>query len=95
MRYPWLVLLRKAVANSSYVVSQHALRRMGERAITIEDIEQCIRDGDCIGQEYHGRDPKVLIKGSDRNGEPFIVAITACWPVPAIITTMREDEGCQ
>lgn len=70
MRYPWLVLLRKAVANSSYVVSQHALRRMGERAITIEDIEQCIRDGDCIGQEYHGRDPKVLIRDLTETANP-------------------------
>lgn len=93
--YPWLMLLHTAIKRASYTISKHAFHRMGERGVTVEDIEQCALNGDYIGSEDHGRDLKVILRGRDHSGEPFSMIAALSWPNPTIITVMREDEPAQ
>ena len=90
--YAWLALLRKSVQDSSYTVSQHAFRRMGERGITIDDIRRCALEGDFLRTQDHGEDVKVVLRGRDENQEPFLMVAALCWPSPTIITVMHEGE---
>ena len=90
--YAWVVLLRKSIGDSSYTISQHAFQRMGERGITIDDIERCALEGEFLRKQDHGEDIKVVMRGCDGNREPFLMGAALCWPNPRVITVMREGE---
>lgn len=53
----WIVFLRRAIRDSKYIVSEHALERMGQRGITFEDIERCVIEGEVIDKQAHGHSP--------------------------------------
>ena len=60
----WIVFLRRAIRDSKYIVSEHALKRMGQRGITFEDIERCVIEGEVIDKQAHGKDVKWILRGA-------------------------------
>ena len=85
----WLVILREAVPGHSYIISTHAKSRMGERSISVFDIDRCALQGTFIESQDHGRDPIALIQGVDEEGEKFYMAVALRYPRPVIVTVCR------
>ena len=54
----WIVFLRKAIKDSKYIISEHALKRMGQRGITVEDVERCAIEGEVVGRQRRGENVK-------------------------------------
>lgn len=88
----WVALLRQAVEDSNYSISDHALQRMGERGITVDDVEGCICEGEVVGKQDHGWHVKWLIRGHDEEDETFLTVVALSWPKPVIVTVMRDHE---
>jgi hypothetical protein len=55
----WLTILWKAVENKNYIISGHAMRRMGEREIVVADLESCLLVGEFIEDQDHGENIKL------------------------------------
>jgi hypothetical protein len=95
----WLVILRKAVENRSYIISSHATRRMGEREITVADLEACLTVGEFIEDQDHGENVKALLRGTDCKSQEFYTVVALAFPRPVIVTVCRfqkdawEDMG--
>ena len=88
----WIVFLRRAIRDSKYIVSEHALERMGQRGITFEDIERCVIEGEVIDKQAHGKDVKWILRGRDGEGGVFLMVIAFSRPSPVIITFVRDYE---
>ncbi len=86
----WVVLLRKAVRESKYIISDHALQRMGQRGITIEDVERCVIKGEVVGKQDHGGNVKWVLRERDEEGEIFFAVVALSRPRPVIVTVMRD-----
>ena len=86
----WVVLLRKAIRDSKYIISDHALQRMGQRGITIEDVERCVIEGEVVGKQDHGGDVKWVLRERDEEGEIFFAVVALSRPRPVIVTVMRD-----
>lgn len=84
--------LRSAASQRSYVISRHAFQRMGERGITEEDIERCGRAGQVLERQGHGGDVKLLVQGTDGEGEVFFMVVALAYPRPVIVTVCRFRE---
>ncbi len=89
----WLVILRKAVQDRSYLISSHAKDRMGMRDISVQDLENCALHGIFIGSQDHGQDLKALIQGVDEEGADFYMIVALRYPQPVIVTVCRFLEG--
>jgi hypothetical protein len=85
-------LLRKATRDSSYTISHHASWRMGLLGITVDDVERCLVEGVVVRKQDHGRNVKLILRGIDGNGVPFLMVAALSWPCPTIVTVMREGE---
>lgn len=85
----WLVILRKAVENRNYIISGHAMRRMGEREITVADLESCFIVGEFIEDQGHGENVKALLKGLDCKNQEFYIVVALAFPKPVIVTVCR------
>ena len=69
-----LAALRQAVQENRYLITTHAMRRMGLRKVSHDDIKQVIADGDLIEEYPDNRpDPKVLLMTHVRE-EPLYVS---------------------
>ena len=84
--------LRSAASQHSYLISRHAFQRMGERGITEEDIERCVREGQILEKQDHGGDVKLLVQGTDGESEVFYVVVALAYPRPVIVTVCRFRE---
>lgn len=85
------VLLHLLAHKRCYTISTHAFQRMGERAITEEDIVQCAAQADItriLETQYHGRDPKIVVQGVDSEGKEFYMVVASADP-PVVITVCR------
>ncbi len=97
----WIALLRKAARERNagnleegYIISRHALQRMGERGIAEEDITKCGLEGKVLETQDHGRDIKVLVQGVDSEGQDFYMVVALRFPRPVIVTVCRfRDEA--
>lgn len=57
-----LVALRRAVLGNRYLITTHAMRRMGLRKVSHEDVKRVIAGGDVIEQYPDNLpDPKILL----------------------------------
>ncbi len=88
----WVGLLRKAARDSSYIISHHASWRMGLLGITVDDVERCLVEGVVVRKQDHGRNVKLVLRGIDGDGVPFLMVAALSWPCPTMVTVMREDE---
>jgi hypothetical protein len=69
-----LAALRKAVQENRYLITAHAMQRMGHRKISQNDIKQVIASGDVIEEHPSNLpDPKVLLMAHVRE-EPLYVS---------------------
>lgn len=89
---PWVVLLRKAAKERTYIISKHALQRMGERNIAEEDVNKCAAEGEVMEVQKHERDVKVLLSGVDADGKEFYLVVALRYPRPVIVTVCRFRE---
>ena len=85
----WLTILRKAVENRSYIISSHAMRRMGEREITISDLESCLMVGEFLEDQDHGENVKALFRGIDCKSQEVYTIVALAFPRPVIVTICR------
>jgi hypothetical protein len=69
-----LAALRRAVQEDRYLITTHAMQRMGYRKVSHDDIKQVIANGDVI-EEYPDNkpDPKILVMAHVRE-EPLYVS---------------------
>jgi hypothetical protein len=88
----WLVILRKAVGDCSYIISGHARDRMGERSISVQDLEECALHGNFIESQDHGQDLKALIQWVDEEGVDFYMVLALRYPAPIVVTVCRFRE---
>lgn len=88
----WIVFLRKAVAESKYYVRDHALHRMGQRGITLEDVDRCIMGGEVVDKQFHGKDPKWVLRSRDGEGDVFYVVVALARPQPVVVTVWRDRD---
>lgn len=84
--------LRSAAKRRIYTISSHAFQRMGERAITEEDIEKCGLEGQVLEEQDHEGDVKLLVQGIDSEGEFFYMVVALAYPRPVIVTVCRFRE---
>jgi len=89
---PWIVILREAAKQRSYIISGHARQRMGERDVAEEDLARCAAEGKVLEVQDHGRDIKVLVQGVDGDGRAFYVVAALKYPRPVIVTVCRFRE---
>ena len=93
-----LEYIRKTATDKSCTPTVHALERMSERMIYIDDVYEAIKYGPVIEQQKPqkaGQHPRVLFQHSGENGPDFYVVVACCVP-PCIISTVRfEDEHWQ
>ncbi|TDA68586.1 MAG: DUF4258 domain-containing protein [Clostridia bacterium] len=87
---PWIVILRKAAKDRSYIISKHAHQRMGERDIAEQDVARCAARGEVLEIQDHGRDVKVLVRGVDSEGREFYVVAALRFPDPPVIVTVAR-----
>ncbi len=76
----------------SYIISQHASQRMGERGIAEEDITKCALEGKLLETQDHDRDIKVLVQGVDSEDNEFYIVVALSYPRPVIVTVCRFRE---
>lgn len=86
-----LEALRKAVQESRYLITTHAVQRMGTRKVSHDDIKQVIASGDLI-EEYPRNlpDPKVLLMAHVRE-EPLYVSCAFDGSYAYIVTVHWYD----
>lgn len=88
----WIVFLRKAIKDSKYIISEHALKRMGQRGITVEDVDRCVIEGEVVDKQGHGENVKWVLRERDGEGEIFFVVVALSRPSPVIVTVMRNRD---
>jgi len=71
----WIVFLRTAIKDSKYIISDHAFERMGQRGITIEDVERCVIEGQVVDKQGHGENVKWVLRERDEEGEIFFAIV--------------------
>jgi len=84
--------LRSAASQHSYLISQHAFQRMGERGITEEDVKRCALGGRIVGKQDHGGDVKLIVQGTDHDGEVFYMVVALAYPRPVVVTVCRSRQ---
>ena len=86
-----LAALRRAVQENRYLITTHAMRRMGFRKVSQEDIKQVIACGDVI-EEHPGNlpDPKILLMAHVRE-EPLYVSCAFDGSYAYIVTVHWYD----
>ena len=89
----WLELLKKTGRTRSYIISNHAFIRMGERDISDDDVQRCPLEGQYIEHQEHGQDLKVLLRGECDDGSTFYMVVALAFQRPVIVTVCRfKDE---
>jgi len=66
--------------------SNHAIQRMGERKIEVEQVLECLKSGKIIEHQDHGQDIKVLFHTSNENESGFYVVVALADPYPLVVT---------
>jgi len=77
--------LRTLVRNGSYFSSKHALDRMSERCIRLDDAIDAILNGKCFAQEIQEGDLPPRFHFASRDGAFTVVAAADC---PVILVTV-------
>ncbi|GAA6383533.1 hypothetical protein I2900191A2_21790 [Intestinibacter bartlettii] len=87
------IIIRKNVEEGNYEITDHALQRMNEREIDIEDVETCIIKGETIEfqQDIETNDIKVLFQEHTDETPEFYVVVKCSYDMPSIITVCRRD----
>lgn len=88
-------LIRKRVSENCFDISAHAHRRMAERQIDIEKVQECILKGNIIEfqEKKETKDIKVLFQEATVK-TPEIYVVVAALDTPLIITVCRtKDEA--
>lgn len=93
MRSLAVAILKKAAAEGRYRVSDHALQRMGERQVAMEDLVACLARAEILEIQLHAQDHKVCVRGITGNGEEFYTVVAICFPdPPTVITVCQFDD---
>ncbi len=58
----------------------------------VDDVERCLVEGVVVRKQDHGRNVKLVLRGIDGDGVPFLMVAALSWPCPTMVTVMREDE---
>ena len=74
--------------------SDHAIDRMGERQITIDQVYDCTMYGLVVETQDHGEDIKVVFQEQTNGAPGFYVVIADSSPFPEVITVcLTRDEA--
>lgn len=84
--------IRRAAWNQTLSFSDHALERMGERMITMDQVYECILYGINIETQYHGRDIKVVFQEPTAGTPGHYVIVADSTPFPEIVTVCSTVE---
>ena len=83
-------MVSKWIKDGHYEITNHALQRMGERKIDIEDVIQCIAEGKILETQNTDDGFKILyLKTKDKKA--FYVVVLVQFP-PRIITVCWCEE---
>src|ERR1700676_3845572 len=85
--------LRRAMQENRYLITTHAMWRMGLRKVSQDDIKQVIAEGDVI-EEYPDNlpNPKILVMTHVRE-EPLYVSCAFDGSYAYIVTVHWSDPG--
>lgn len=85
--------IRSSAWSKKLGFSSHAMDRMGERMITIDQVYDCILYGTNIETQYHGRDVKVVFQQAIAGIPSYYAVVADNYPFPEVVTvcsTMDE-----
>jgi len=88
--------IRQKVTYGEYQFSQHAVEKMTERKIWIDDICQAITNGQVLEvQDFGKMNVKVIFQEATCEIPSFAVVVAADYPVVQIVTVFRfkEEKG--
>ncbi len=82
--------IQECFKKDMFTLSAHALQRMKERKITLEEIKDCIIKGETIEIQDFFKDVHVLFQeSSDR---PVIYVVVAACNPPMVVTVCRTKD---
>ncbi|MFZ3132244.1 MAG: DUF4258 domain-containing protein [Desulfosporosinus sp.] len=86
--------IRSCALRQQLNFSDHALDRMGERQITIDQVYDCAMYGLVIETQDHGEDIKVIFQEPTNEASGFYVVIADSSPFSEVITVcLTRDEA--
>ncbi|MDH7574045.1 MAG: DUF4258 domain-containing protein [Clostridia bacterium] len=85
--------IQDRIRQGDYRFSDHAVRRMIERSIARQEVEQAILGGEVIEEYPHDKySPSCLIFGRTQQGRPLHVQVSLP-PKVVVITVYEPDPG--
>jgi len=84
--------IRKAAWKNKLGFTGHALKRMGERKITNDDVYNCVRYGLVAETQDHGQDIKVIFQEPTSTSAAKYVVVADSLPWPIVITVCLTIE---
>lgn len=78
--------IRSSAWSKKIGFSDHAMDRMGERMITIDQVYDCILYGANIETQYHGRDVKVVFQQATGGVPGYYTIVADSSPFPEVVT---------
>lgn len=82
-------LIRNAVKSQQYSFKVHAMQRSGERKISIDQIENCLLNGQFVSSRYDQEHENTVV--SVYSGDPDNIIVVVAVQLPPILIITVED----